>query len=186
MFARIIRQFRSRKKKPKFASHFLRPATFNDLDFIMKEIVEGAKNNHFQPFILETKNQKLFREMFVNLIQGKVFKRSGEKGVEKLAGMLWIYESHTQSQIGYLFVAEKYQGSLDKEIEILMTGISKKFQKQGFGKHMIETFMQICPEYTTLFARCFPTSETMFQLFLKCGFKTINTKSDGTHELQFH
>jgi ribosomal protein S18 acetylase RimI-like enzyme len=152
----------------------------------MREIVDGTKNNHFQPFLRATKNQKLFREMFENLIHGKVFKRSGEKGVEQLAGMLWIYESHSQSQIGYLFVAEKHQGSLDKEIEILMTGISETFQKQGYGKHMIETFIQICPAYTTLFVRCFPASETMFQLLLNCGFKTIRTKSDGSRELQYH
>ncbi|WP_027150219.1 hypothetical protein [Methylobacter tundripaludum] len=162
----------------------LKAATLEDIDFVMEQIVDGTKEGHYLDSILDPEHQANYRAMFIGLMKGQGTATMGERGIERKSGSLWIYGNNDEGNIGFFFISEKYEGSGEKEIELLMAGIKKRLQRVGHGSNMIGYFLALCPKNATLYARCYPASEAMYITLVNAGFVKINTKPGGTRELE--
>lgn len=180
----ILNAIRRWKNKRHLKSFGIRHATEDDLDFVMSQLVIGAKNGHYSSHLRDVIAQRQQRLAFSNLLKGIGTTRIGERGPEKLSGSLWIYGNRTVGNIGYLYVSEKYEGSGENEIELTMVGIVEQHQNKGHGKHLVNIFSSLIPPSSTLYARCYPKSESMYQVLLRTGFELINVKPRGTRELE--
>jgi ribosomal protein S18 acetylase RimI-like enzyme len=162
-----------------------RLAAPKDIDFVMEQIVEGAKGGHYDESMLDTEHQSNFKGMLNNLLQGIGTPTMTERGVERKSGSLWIYGNKYQGNIGFFFISEKHEGSGEKEIELLMAGIKDQFRGIGHGSNMVDLFLALCPETAILYARCFSKSKAMYAALIGAGFVEINIKPGGTRELEF-
>ena len=171
-------------KKNKLSHYGIRPAEFDDISFVMEGLISGSEAGHFTPTLMELKHQKIQKIMFENLLKGIGTPTFTGEEIVKKSGVLWVYGNDRVGNIGFIFLQEKYQGSGNSDIEILMAGISQEYRKKGHGFNMINCLLQAISNSTSLYARCYKESEGMFQLLQKVGFVTINTKPSGTHELE--
>jgi len=177
----FLRNWKNRRKLQRSG---LKAAAPEDIDFVMEQIVEGAKEGHYEKSILDPEYQANYRAMFLGLMKGQGTATVGERGIERKSGSLWIYGNNDEGNIGFFFVSEKYEGSGENEMELLMAGIKKGLQKTGHGSNMIGSFLALCSGSATLYARCYPASEAMYKVLVKAGFVKINTKPGGTRELE--
>jgi len=162
----------------------LRGAVPQDIDFVMAQIVEGAKDGHYDPSILDPAQQSSYKKMLNNLLQGIGTATMTERGIERKSGSLWIYGNKYQGNIGFFFISEKHEGSGEKEIELLMAGVKKQFRGIGHGSNMVCLFLALCPTTSILYARCYPASKAMYAALISSGFVEINTKLSGIRELE--
>lgn len=162
----------------------VRVALADDIDFVLEQTIVGAENGHYAQHLLESEHQARYRTMLSALINGQGTVTRGERGDERKNGRLWIYTNDSLGNIGYFSASEKSEGSGENEIELLMAGIKSEHQGKGHGTKMINMFLSLCSAETTLYARCYPASKTMYSLLLNIGFKKINTKPGGTRELE--
>jgi hypothetical protein len=162
----------------------IKAAAPEDINFVMEQIIEGAKEGHYKDSILNPEQQINYRTMFLSLMNRQGTATLSERGLERKSGSLWIYGNNKEGNIGFFFASEKYEGSGENEIELLMAGIKKEFQKAGHGSNMIDFFIALCPNNATLYARCLLASESMYMALVKKGFVNINTKPSGTRELE--
>lgn len=176
---------RNWKNKRKLQRCGLKAAAPEDIEFVMEQIVDGVKEGHYEDSILDPEHQANYRAMFLGLMKGQGTATLGERGIERKSGSLWIYGNNDEGNIGFFFASEKYEGSGENEIELLMAGIKNGFQRAGHGSNMIDYFFALCPKNVTLYARCYPASEAMYIVLVKKGFVKINTKPGGTRELEF-
>ena len=76
----------------KLRRYGLRPATESDLDFVMEEVVEGAKQGHYAASLLEPAQAHAFRDQLRNIIRHSAMIRGTDRGVvEQIIARLWIY-----------------------------------------------------------------------------------------------
>lgn len=162
----------------------LRPATERDLDFIMGEVIEGAKHGHYAPSLLEPEQAQGFRDQLRNVICHSAMLRGTDRGPEQIRAQLWVYGRNGDDQVGYLLVSEKLPGSLSTDIELYKAGVRKDRRTEGHGRRIVLLFVAFSPPRAKLYARCFPPSETMFKLLQEVGFSHINTMRFGTRELE--
>lgn len=176
-----IRRWRNKRYLNSFR---LRKANEQDIDFVMAQLITGAQEGHYGAHLLERKFQIQQRLMFSRLLNGVGTMRMGERGPEKLSGSLWIYGNRAEGNVGYMYVCERYEGSGESEVELMMAGIDKQHRNMGHGKKLIENFISLCPSPYILYARCYVKSESMYQILLRSGFRLINVKPGGTRELE--
>lgn len=162
----------------------LRPATEHDLDFIMEEVVEGAKKGHYAASLLDREQAKGFRAQLRNIIQNSVMVRWSDRGVEEIAAQLWIYGCDSDDQVGYLLVSEKIAGSIASDIEMYKAGVRADRRAEGHGRRIVQLFAALSPKSVNLYARCLPSSESMFHLLKEVGFIHFNTTAGGIRKLR--
>lgn len=167
----------------------LRPATECDLDFVMDEIIDGAKGKHYSSLFLDPVQAQEFRDDLINVIrfswmERRTNDRRPERIKVKLYAQLYIYGSQNDDPVGYLLVAEKAPGSLAHEVELLQVGVRKERHIQGHGRRVVQLFVALIPPSVKLYARCLPSSKGMFLLLQKIGFSNFNTTPLGTRELE--
>lgn len=161
----------------------LRPATENDLDFIMAEVIDGARNGHYASSLLDPEQERGFREQLRNVIKFSAMVRWSDRGVEQIAARIWIYGSPRDDQVGYLLSSERLPGSLESEIELYKAGVRKDRLGLGHGRRIAQLFVAFTPPTVNLYARCFLPSQAMFLLLQEVGFSHFNTTPGGTREL---
>ncbi|NDY74664.1 hypothetical protein DO021_22520 [Desulfobacter hydrogenophilus] len=156
-----------------------------DIDFVIEQIVEGAKKRHFIEAILIPDEQNKYRNMLLGLVNGYPATSLSAKEVETKWGQLWMYGNNKDGNIGFFLIMEKYEGSGFDEIELLMASIKKESQGFGHGTNLINFFKTLCQKQTTLYARCYFASESMCKILLRAGFVKTNTTPEGTRELEY-
>jgi hypothetical protein len=176
-----IRNWLHRRRLRRYA---LRSATERDLDFIMEEVIEGAKHEHYAPSLLDPAQARAFRDQLTNVIRHTVMLRGTDRGPEQIRAWLYVYGCNGDDQVGYLLISEKRPGSLGTDIELYEVGIRKDRRSEGHGRRIIQLFVAASPPSAKLYARCYPQSETMFKLLLALGFSHIRTMPLGTRELE--
>lgn len=162
----------------------LRRATERDLDFIMEEVIEGAKLGHYAASLLEPAQASEFRNQLRNVIRHTAMARGTDRGPEQIRAWLWVYGHDCDDQVGYLLVSEKLPGSLATDIELYKAGVRKGRRIEGHGRRIVQLFVAFSSPTVNLYARCLPPSDTMFKLLQEVGFSHINTMRFGTRELQ--
>ncbi|HEX5337744.1 MAG TPA: hypothetical protein VFW53_04835 [Gallionella sp.] len=162
----------------------MRLATERDLDFIMRETIEGAKHGHYVASLLDPRQAQEFRNQLKNVVHYMAMLRRTDRGDEQITAQLWIYGRKNDDQVGYLLVSEKLPGSIATDLELYKIGIRKDRRREGHGRRIVRLFVAVSPPTVKLYARCLPASETMFRLLKEVGFLHTNTMPLGTRELE--
>ncbi len=174
-------------RKNNLNQYIFRKAHKSDVDFVVEQLIYGAKHNHYLKVLLDPYHQKTYRTMFLRLLEGQGTKSLNDDGsIEMKSGSLWIYSNKKIGNVGYVFLSEKYEGSGENEIELLMAGIKSEYQGMGHGYNLIKCVISLCSNETTLYARCYQASKGMYHILKKLGFVTTNTRSSGTRELEYN
>ena len=181
---KIFDHIRNQLKRRKLRRYGLRPATENDLDFIMGEVIEGAEHGHYAASLLDSTQAQGFREQLRNVIRFSAMVRGTDRGVEQIRAQLWVYGCDQDEQVGYLLVSEKLPGSFATELELYKAGVRKGRRREGHGRRIVQLFVAFSLPGVKLYARCFPPSEIMCALLQELGFTHFNTMQYGTRELQ--
>lgn len=179
--AERAQDWRARRRLRRYG---LRPATQRDLDFIMTEVIDGAKRGHFASSLLDPTQAQGFRDQLKNVIEFSAMVRGTERGVEQIQAKLWVYGTRNDDQVGYLLVAEKIPGSFSQELELYQVGVRKERRREGHGRRIVQLFVGFTPPSLRLYARCFHPSQTMLLLLQEIGFTQVNTMPFGTRELE--
>lgn len=180
----IFSAFKLWKAKRNLLSYQLRLATVADLDFVMNEVVDGAKNGHYASTLLNPEEQKGLYEQLKNVVHYSHMGRISQRGVEYIFAQLWIYGSSKDNQVGFCLLSEKLPGSVESEMELYKIGVRKDLRGLGHGRRIAELFVTKMPKTVKLYARCYKCSEVMFMLLKEVGFDHVNTTLGGTRELE--
>lgn len=165
---RIVKQILASLARRRLRRYSLRLATERDLDFIVTEVIDGARNGHFASSLLIQKEERGLREQLRNVIVYSAMLRSPRPGVvDEIRAKLWIYGSPKDDRVGYLLVSERVPGSHESELELYQIGVSKDRRRQGHGRRLAQLFIACCPLTVKLYARCFRSSQVMF--LLRCS-----------------
>ena len=183
-FKLILDGIRMWLKRRRLTCYGLRPAAECDLDFIMEEIVDGAKNGHYAASLLDPRQINGLREQFERVINSSTMVRATDRGIEKIHAELFVYCSKKDDQVGYVFVSEKYPGSINEEVELYKAGVKESHRGEGHGRRIVELFVSCSHPSVKLYARCFQSSAIMFLLLQEFGFSHFNTMPYGTRELE--
>lgn len=181
----LTEQIRGWLARRRMRRYELRPATECDLDFIMTEVIEGAKDGHYAFTLLDPMQAQGFRDQLINAIHFSEMERvMDDRRLERIKAQLYIYGSKNDDPVGYLLVAEKAPGSLAHEVELYQVGVRKERRRQGHGRRVVQLFIALIPPSVKLYARCLPASQSMFHLLQGIGFSHCNTTLLGTMELE--
>lgn len=176
-----VRNWFHRRRLRRYA---LRLATERDLNFIMEEVIEGAKLGHYAASLLEPEQASEFRNQLRNVIRHTAMLRGTDRGPEQIRAWLWVYGRDGDDHVGYLLVSEKLPGSLATDIELYKAGVRKDRRIEGHGRRVVQLFVAFSSPTVKLYARCLPASDTMFKLLQEVGFSHVNTMRFGTRELE--
>ena len=174
-----------RKKLKINEQYLLRKASEDDIQFILQELTKGAEQGHFTKAFLDKKERSNYRTMFSNLIKGIGFITATEHGYEAKSGSLWIFHSsQSLEKIGYLFISERFVGSGENDLELLIAGIHEEHQGKGYGEKMLKELLEMIPSNSNVYARCFKSSVKMVNLLTKFNFSVTNVRPTGTKEME--
>lgn len=179
----IFSAFKLWKARRNLLSYRLRLATVADLDFVMNEVVDGAKNGHYARTLLNLEEQQGLYEQLKNVVHYSLMGRISQRGVEHIFAQLWIYGSSRDNQVGFCLLSEKLPGSVESEVELYKVGVRKDRRGFGHGRRIAELFVTQMPKTVNLYARCYQSSEAMFVLLKEVGFDHTNTTPGGIREL---
>lgn len=182
---RITEHIRDWLARRQLHRYKLRPATECDLDFIMTEVIDGAKHGYYAFSLLDPMQAQGFRDQLWNTIHFLAMEReTDDRRAERIKAQLYIYGSKNDDPVGYLLVAEKAPGSLAHEVELYQVGVRKDRRRQGHGRRVVQLFIALIPPSVKLYARCSSPSQAMFLLLQEIGFSHFNTMPRGTRELE--
>lgn len=155
--------------------------TITDVDFIMELTIDDAKNGHLNKEVLYPSNIANHRQMLINLINGigsVILTGTGKR--EQRNAAVYVCKHATYGNIGFIHIIERYEGSGDDEIEALSVSIKKEYRGLGYGRKIIEWFINETPRTANLYARCLVNSEIMCNLLLNKGFSVLSESQSGT------
>ena len=186
MFSILLKKFNNWKHNRLMSNYGIRPAVPEDLDYILEYIIKDARDGYYLNYIPEQDRPAQCKLLIQALIHKNKIFIAGDKGIEQRNGHLLIYGNNCEGLIGYAVIFERYEGSHDTDVEIMMFGIKPEYRKMGHGLNMLECILSGCPTNYKIFARCYAKSEIMGQLLAKAGFEVLNTKESGTREYEFN
>jgi ribosomal protein S18 acetylase RimI-like enzyme len=173
-------------RRCRLRAYDFRPAREADLDFIMAEVLEGAKRGHYHIGLLEPEGAYGLRFALQCVIQDGIMPRDPDHGLREfcLAKLLVYRCMTTDEQVGYLLVSEKYPGTFNTDLEIYNIGVRENRRGEGHGRRMVELIVARMSAGRKLYARCYLASNIMCQLLQDASFLIITTKPSGTRELE--
>lgn len=180
----VVKNFKVWLARRRLRRYGLRLATVDDLNFIMAEVIDGARDGHYDNSLLDPDHGRGFREQLENVIKYSEMVRWSSRGAEQITAQLWVYGSQADDQVGYLLASEKLPGSYDSKVELYLTGVRKTRRGLGHGRRIAQLFVAFTPPTVNLYARCFTPSQAMFLLLQGVGFSHTNTTPGGTRELE--
>lgn len=182
---KTIKRLRAWVNRHKLRGYGLRAATEDDLDFIMVEAVEAARQGHYSdPFELP-KYADLYRAGLIRVIHDlRMWRRTAERGDEEIRAELLVYGCPKDDQVGYLLMSEKYPGTFATDLEVYKIGIRKNRRGEGHGRRLVELCIEYAHSADKIYARCFSISIVMCRLLNDSGFRIINVSPSGTKELE--
>lgn len=158
-------------------------ADLSDIDYVLSEIINSAKDGHYTEALLDFSMQYNYRKMLECYITRQSVQTLTDTGVEFKYGQLYVYGNRKVGTIGYFVISEKNEGSINYDVELLMFGINKLHQSKGHGKNLLKKLLLLKSESQNIYARCYKKSYIMLKLLLEAGFDTIMTKPSGSKEL---
>ena len=172
-----------RARRPK--RYGMRPATASDLDFILQEILEGAKAGHYRDTLLQPEQFNGWRTQLSHVIKFSHLLRYADQRdtLEQIMAKLWVYGAAGDDQIGFMLVAERFPGTANTELELYQAGIRKDRRGEGHGRNLVKQFIGCAEPAVDLYARCLRPSNAMVHLLVEAGFEIIGTTPQQTREL---
>lgn len=165
-----------------------RKAQPSDLDFIVAEIIEGAKHGHFLDRYLTPEGEEGLRKGLQILIQHERWLCGPSYAPEYYDATLFVYCCVTTNEpVGFLVFKSKdplkdEPRTSDADLELYMGGILKEHRRNGHGRGMIELAIRMSVG-RKLYARCYHESATMRRILEKAGFEILPTTLSGIDEL---
>jgi hypothetical protein len=137
-----------------------RSANITDLDFIQGCILFGARKGHYS---FDPENPVLVHWMKKE-IRSVVTSRMLLDGRQASASV--FLTGH--KRIATMILSQAAPGS--HSLEIYALSVIREFQHKGFGSRIIKNLLEHYPD-VEIFARCTPSSVTMYNLLLRKGFR---------------
>lgn len=180
-FFRVSQWLHSRK----FKRYGVRPATENDLDFILNEIHESAAEGHYRDTLLQPEQLHGWRTQLGNVIKfSHLVRYADQRGtLETIRAKLWVYGTGSDDRIGHMLVSERFPGTADSELELYQVGVRNDRRGEGHGRRLVELFVGCAAPSVALYARCLNASDAMVHLLVNADFELIGTTERGTREL---
>ncbi len=177
----MFRSIKSWLNKRRLLRYALRKAVEADIDFVMDQIISGAKEGHFIRRLAEKSEQENLRRSLSGVITLNVLTVLSERGVEKIKSKLWIYGAREDDSVGFLLVSQKQMGS--DVVELYQTSVRKSHRSGGHGKRIVQLFIMLAAPDAVLYARCYKQSDAMFHILIEHGFQHVGTTANETREL---
>ncbi len=164
-------------------NYHLRAAELDDVDFVFDEVLAGTRAGHYAECLLE--EQLALRALLNNVIQSHQYARySNRASKEILFARLWIYGSKRDDAVGFVLVSEIAPGSAISEQELYVMGVRRDRRSAGHGQQLLRLCLSAYRD-TTLYARCLPCSDIMFQLLERNHFQHFQTMRQGGRALKW-
>jgi hypothetical protein len=185
MFNRLRIMLRRWLKARKLKHYGVRLAKLSDLDFILQEVLEGAKAGHYRDTLLQPEQLKGWREQLGNVINSSHLVRYADQrnSLELLMAKLLVYGAANDDQVGFMLMAERFPGTANVELELYQAGVRSSRRGEGHGQNLVKQFANFGESGVSLYARCLRPSGTMLNLLLSEGFEVISISPKGTREL---
>lgn len=150
--------------------HLIQPDA-SDISFMQQLLVQGAQRGHFSSRILEVPN-------FINNTLMSLL-RNGRLYDKPLRAQAIIFE-HNKSRIGFAIIAEVETNQGGNELYAM--AVDEPFRGRGYGRAMLNEILRRWSG-VTLYARCFPASQRMYEMLIKSGFEFLFDSKDGARVL---
>ena len=163
----------------------LRKAKLDDIDFIIKLIIQGSQNGHYNNNYKLPHQYQIILNFYTEIIKGNIpITYDNDRGTHKY-GEIWIYYREDIGNIGFVYLIENQEGSWEKEREIMLFSIKQKLQNKCFGNGLLNYLMSGCPNKMKVYARCYEPSFIMLEMLKRNNFKIIDEADSGTSTLLF-
>jgi GNAT superfamily N-acetyltransferase len=156
----------------------LRNAIPEDLNFIHKLILDGARNGHFNP------------EFYLNSATNNGLKKNLEsilKYQKRLDTNVQAYTlvSEEDGKPTSFMIISALEGAKGNEIWMMST--EPQHQRKGIASDFLDNILrQFKNGNRSVFVRCEPASEIMYKLLVKSGFEHLETSARGTRILGYN
>ena len=102
----VRRWLRSRKLR----QYGVRAATESDLDFILDEVHQGAKEGHYRDTLLLPEQLRGWRKQLNDVIKFSRLERYADRRfeLEVIRAKLWVYGRTSDDRVGYMLVSERF------------------------------------------------------------------------------
>ncbi len=185
----LSKRFATWRRQRRLRHYGLRKAAETDLDFIMDELVEGARHGHFNSHLVKPADAAEYRAELTRVIHGKGMRGAIEQpggGQEwiSIPANLWVYGCPADDRVGFLLVVAN---SFDQEttgIELHMAGVRTSRRGEGHGRRLLALFVAHGASDMKLLARCKRASDRMCWLLKEAGFVLIHTDEYGTGQFE--
>ena len=155
----------------------IRNAFENDLDWVRKELEEGARLGHFAPSV-ETDANRFLPAMLSNGCIDMRNQRGGKIFRSKKVAYALIAEVNGKPAA---FLISPFEGN---EIELHLAGTLKIFRRKGCLGILIRHMVTTNPKVNKIYARCYKKSTWVKSCLEKEGFKL--TKNGNPCELTYY
>ena len=152
-------------------------ATNDDFERIFNQIIESAKEGHFNPILVEPVAHEGLRYQLKTTI---------DEG--------WCYVNQYEKKQSHIFVKRKEDGQLigfswvtksENEYELYLLAVDKEYRKQGVASALLCDFLQFVAIGDVIYARLYSVSTVMKNLLIENGFSVTQSKAKSTIRLEF-
>lgn len=150
----------------------LLPATVRDVDFMLSLILFGARKGHFYPDLAG--NKAALRSILKSAVK---FGIQDAGGLRTQAMVGW----NKAERVGVTIVSETEK--TDNSIELSVIAVRKEYQGCGYGAQLLDALLAQWVPRKTIYVRCFPASEQLYQMLLRRAFVLAGTMGRHTRVL---
>lgn len=143
-----------------------------DFNFIYPEAIRASKQGHF---LIDTQNPEE-RDFLKRNLKSVLSHGQFENG---LRGQPLIFQNEN-IKVGFALISEFKPGLGGNEIHLFL--VHHKYLGHGYGSAMLDEINRRWQQ-VDLCARCFPASQTMYNMLLRRHFIFSHTNSEGAKVL---
>jgi ribosomal protein S18 acetylase RimI-like enzyme len=197
-----LTQLRNKVVAPQPARVQIRPASENDLDWILALVQQEASQGHFHPFLATDQGYLGLAVQLLSLVKRGIYPRPPKDNqlqamklvitkdqefalqgtFDPCPGCVEVIEVDQQCAGFHIWYALPAEREL-QEVEYYFLAILPEHRQRGYAKLLVNHAFRTIPPQMTITARCYPKSEIMYQCLLRMGFILKDVTSAGTREL---
>ena len=147
-----------------------RRANISDHGFICSIILNGARKGHFSIDLTDQRAIHHFKATISDMLKPGCTEQ--------------VYIFLKQDKRLGLAILNDIDAHPDCK-ELYMLCVHSKFRKQGYGKQLLDIIMHKLQHFT-VYARCAPASQIMFDMLLQHHFQLIHETDQGIRILKKH
>ncbi|MEH0373969.1 GNAT family N-acetyltransferase [Vibrio mimicus] len=152
-------------------------ATNDDFECIFNQIIQSAKEGHFNPIlVMPAAHEGLKYQLQTTINEG------------------WCYVNQYEKKQSHIFVKRSVDGQLvgfswvtkaENEYELYLLAVDKQHRRQGIASGLLCDFLKFVAIGDVVYARLYSVSTVMKNILIENGFNITQSKAKDTIRLEF-